>query len=207
MLFEKEGDKQLPDFPEQPYTTELENINITEGSVHKIICQWKPSKSKGPDNFHPKLIKEAASKPLTFIFKKSVEEGSIPDIWKKAKVTAIFKKEDRKRAVNYRPISLTSVPGKLLEQIDRNAIVDHTTTNNLVTNTQHGFIAGNSCVTQLLEFMENIAEAIDDGKEVDVIYLDFCKAFDKVPYRRLLKKMQQYGIKGKVLKLGHGISN
>ena len=73
------------------------------------------------------------------------------------------------------------------------------TSNNLFTNAQHGFIARKSCVTQLLEFMEDITEAIDDGKEVDVIYLDFCKAFGKAPHRRLLKKMQQYGIKGTVL--------
>ena len=76
-------------------------------------------------------------------------------------------------------------------------MVYHITSDNLFTNTQHGFIAGNSCVTQLLEFMEDITEAIDDGKEVDVIYLDLCKAFNKVPHRLL--KMQQYGIKGKVL--------
>ena len=81
----------------------------------------------------------------------------------------------------------------------RNAIVDHMTSNNLFTNAQLGFIAGKSYITQLLEFMEDISEAIDDGKEVDVIYLDFCKDFDKVPHRRLLKQMQQYGIKGNVL--------
>ena len=150
-MFEKEGDKQLPDFLEQPYTTELENINICEESVYKMICQLKPSKSQGPDTFHPKLMKEAAnemSKPLTLIFKKSFEEGSIPDIWKKANVTAIFKKRERKRAENYRPISLTSVPGKLLEKIIRNAIVDHMISNILFTNAQHDFTAGKSCVTQ-----------------------------------------------------------
>ena len=95
---------------------------------------------------------------------------------KKANVTAIFKKGDRKKAENYRPISFTSVPGKILDKIVRNAIVDHMTSNNLFTNAQHGFIAEKSCVTQLLEFMEDITEAIDDGNEVDVIYLDFCKA-------------------------------
>ena len=94
---------------------------------------------------------------------------------KKAKVTAIFKKGDRKRAENYRPISLTSVPGKNLEKNTRNAIVDHMTSNNLFAEAQHGFIAGKSCVTQLLEFMEDITEAVDSGKEVDAIYLDFCK--------------------------------
>ena len=75
------------------------------------------------------------------------------------------------------------------------------TNNNLFSKAQHGFIAGRSCVTQLLEFMEDITEAIDSGKEVDLIYLDFCKAFDKVPHKRLLIKMQKYvyGIKGNIL--------
>ena len=71
--------------------------------------------------------------------------------------------------------------------------------NNLFTKAQHGFIAGRSCVTQLLEFMEDITEAIDSDKEVDIIYLDFCKASDKVPQKRLLMKMQKYGIKGNIL--------
>ena len=84
-------------------------------------------------------------------------------------------------------------------KIIRNAIVDHMTSNNLFSKAQHGFIAGRSCVTQLLEFMEDITEVIDSGKEVDVIYLDFCKAFDEVPHKRLLTKMHKYGIKGNIL--------
>ena len=87
------------------------------------------------------------------------------------------------------------MPGKLLEKkIIRNEIVDHMTRNNLFSNAQHGFIKGKFCVTQLLEFLEDITEAIDNGDE-DVVYFDFCKAFDKVPHRRLLKKLEGYGIK------------
>ena len=84
-LFEKE-DNQLPDFPEQEYTTELLDVQISEDKVDKLISNIKPSKSQGPDNFHTKLIKETADelkKPLTIIFKKSVDEGRIPEIWKK----------------------------------------------------------------------------------------------------------------------------
>ena len=84
--------------------------------------------------------------------------------------------------------------GKLV----RDAIVNHMTENNLFSNAQHGFIKGKSCVIQLLEFMEEITQAIDTGDEVDIIYLDFCKAFDKVPHRRLLQKLYAYGIRGKV---------
>ena len=83
---------------------------------------------------------------------------------------------------------MTSVPGKILEKLIRDEIVDHMTKNNLFSSEQHGFISGKSCTTQLLEFLEDLTKALDNGKDVDVIYLDFCKAFDKVPHRRLLKK-------------------
>ena len=93
-------------------------------------------------------------------------------------------KKGEKIPGNYRPISLTSVPCKLMERIIRDAIVKHMTDNNLFSKAQHGFIKGKSCVT----FLENITQAIDNEEDVDIVYLDFCKAFDKVPHRSLLKK-------------------
>ena len=127
-----------------------------------------------------------------------MDESILPPIWKKANISAIFKKGEKKKPENYRPISLTSVPCKLMEKLVRDIIVRHMTENNLFSNTQHGFIKRKSCVTQLLEFLEDITQSIDNGDEVDVIYLDFCKAFDKVPHRRLLQKLYAYGIRGKV---------
>ena len=73
------------------------------------------------------------------------------------------------------------------------------TSNNLFSNAHHGFISGRSCITQLLGYIEDLTEAIDNSEDVDVIYLDFCKAFDKVPHRRLVYKLEQYGIKGDLL--------
>ena len=86
-----------------------------------------------------------------------------------------------------------------MEKLIRDKLVDHMTSNNLFSNTQHGFISGRSCITQLLEYIEDLTEAIDNGEDVDMIYLDFCKAFDKVPHRRLVYKLEQYGIKGDIL--------
>lgn len=137
--------------------------------------------------------------PLTSIFNKSLNEGAIPEIWKCANVTAIFKNGERSKPSNYRPISLTSVPGKLMERIIRDALVNHMTTNNLFCEEQHGFIKGKSCATQLLEYMEDLTAAIDQGYEVDVIYLDFCKAFDKVPHKRLLAKIDRLWNKRKCI--------
>ena len=148
---------------------------------------------------HPKFLKETkdyTTQPLTTIYQTSLDEILIPPIWKRANVSAIFNKgEKKKKTLNYRPISLTSVPCILMEKLVRGAIVNHMTENNLFSNAQHGFIRGKSCVTQLLEFME---ETVIDNGEVDIIYLDFCKAFDKVSHRRLLQKLYAYGIHGKV---------
>ena len=87
----------------------------------------------------------------------------------KNNVTAIFKKGEKSKADNYHPISITSVPGKLMENLVRNAIVEHLTTNNLFSGSQYGFFKGKYCVTQLLEYLEDITEAIDNGKDVDII--------------------------------------
>ena len=78
-----------------------------------------------------------------------------------------------------------------MERLIRNRIDDHMTENNFFSPEQHGFISGKSCTTQLLEFLEDLTEALDSGKDVDIIYLDFQKAFDKVPHKRLLKN---YGL-------------
>ena len=108
--------------------------------------------------------------------------------------TALFQSGEKKLPENYRPISLTLVVCKLMERIIRNMIVDHMESNNLFAKQQHGVRAGRSCTTQLLEFMEEVTEAIDRGEEVDGIYLDFAKAFDKVPHKRLISRLKGYGI-------------
>ena len=80
-----------------------------------------------------------------------------------------------------------------MERLVRNAIVEHMTVNNLFSDCQHGFIKGKSCITQLLEFLEDITVSLDNGKDVDAIYFDYCKAFDKIPHKRLIKKLENYG--------------
>ena len=71
------------------------------------------------------------------------------------------------------------------------------TDNGLFTNCQHAFIAGKSCTTQLLEYMEDITQALDKGYDVYIIYLNFKNAFDKVPHKRLFKYLHAYGIRHK----------
>ena len=107
-----------------------------------------------------------------------METGRIPLDWKKAEVTAIFKKGRKSTAGNYRPVSLTCVICKVLETIIRNAMVQHMDEYNLYSNSQHGFRKGRSCTTQLLQVMETLTQFIDEGNNIDIIYLDFRKAFE-----------------------------
>jgi len=121
-------------------------------------------------------------------------------MWKKAQVTPLFKKGCKSQCSNYRPVSLTVILCKLLETFVRDAIMKHMENNNLFTEHQHGFRQKHYCVTQLLEVVEHWSEILENGGSVDCIYLDFAKAFDTVPYLRLIHKLHTYGIRGKVLK-------
>ena len=116
-----------------------------------------------------------------------------------ANVSAIFKKGDKENPGNYRPISLTSQVFKIFESMLRDSIVGHLKENKLIHDSQHGFMKNRSCLINLLQFLETVTDYIDKGYPVDVIYLDFQKAFDKVPHRRLIHKLTAHGIDGKVL--------
>ena len=85
-----------------------------------------------------------------------------------------------------------------MERIVRDELVEHLENNNLFQPEQHGFRKGKSCTTQLLECMEDWTDAVDNKKELDIIYLDFKAAFDKVPHLRLLNKIWHMGIRGKI---------
>ena len=102
----------------------------------------------------------------------------------------------KKLACNYRPISLTSIIGKLMETILRDQIVKHLESYNLINDSQHGFRRGRSCLTNLLYFYEEVHDLLDNKKPVDIIYLDFEKAFDKVPHKLLIAKLKSHGING-----------
>jgi len=147
-------------------------------------------------------LKELCSElalPLCILFNKSITNRYVPVDWKNANVTAIFKKGTRTDPGNYRPVSLTSIICKILETFVKETFIEHFQTNNLYSQCQHGFRAKRSCVTQLLEVMEDFTQMIDGNDPFDILYFDFRKAFDTVPHERLLIKMQSYGITGDLL--------
>ena len=173
------------------------NMIIQEIEIAKLLKNLKPDKSPGLDNIHPTFLKELHQElatPLSIIFNKSLSEKQIPKEWKKAKISAIFKKGSKSLASNYRPVSLTSVVCKVMEKIIRNHIVKFMTINNHFTKKQYGFMAGRSTALQLLKVIDEWTEAIDNGCGIDCIYMDYQKAFDTVPHRRLIEKLKAYGI-------------
>ena len=132
--------------------------------------------------------------PLTIIFRNSLRTHRIPEQWRQAAISAIYKKGNTKLACNYRPISLTSVACKCMEQLIRTHIIHYMKTNTLFSRKQYGFIRGRSTTLQLLKVMEEWTQALDLGNSIDIIYMDFKKAFDKVPHQRLIYKIRALGI-------------
>ena len=202
-VFTTESDlNNMPPFDEREYDKPLDNINITESLVFDKLKKLKINKSPGPDNIHPRVINSAAktlAKPLSIIFKTSLENKTLPDEWKHANISAIFKKGKKTLPQNYRPVSLTCIICKIMESIIRDAVVKHMTENNLFSQYQFGFISGRSTVLQLLHVLNIWIDILDQGGTLDAIYCDFMKAFDKVPHKRLVYKVEKYGIKGNII--------
>ncbi|MCP4494602.1 MAG: reverse transcriptase family protein, partial [Gammaproteobacteria bacterium] len=145
-----------------------------------------------------KACKQNLSIPIHMLWDQSFSNGRIPDSLKEQFITPIHKKDSKADPANYRPVSLTSHVIKVFERIIRNNLVEYMEGNFLLSNKQHGFRRGRSCLTQLLAHYDSIIRNLNSGLETDVIYLDFSKAFDKVDHGLLLRKLKFYGIKGKL---------
>ena len=201
--FTNEPEGAIPDF-QQRTVIPIDNMIITNAMVYNKLKDLDPNKSFGPDEIHPKMLIEIAdyvAEPLAIIMNKTLENGTLPDDWKMAHVTPIYKnKGEQNLAINYRPVSLTSIVCKTMESLLREHIMAHLLNKELLSNKQYGFISKRSTVTQLLNYIDKCCESIANGKVVDSIYFDFAKAFDTVPHRRLQKKLESYGIRGPLLK-------
>ena len=182
----------------QPYPS-MPDIKVTKEGVEKLLKKINPSKPCGPDMIPARILRDMAdeiSPVLTLIFQSTLDLGEVPEDWKSANVSPIFKKGDRFKASNYRPVSLTSLCCKLQEHIITSNVMSHLDHHKILTDCQHGFRARRSCETQLLTLVHELAETVDKGGQMDLVILDFSKAFDRVPHRRLLGKLNHYGIRG-----------
>ena len=189
--------------PEFPSLTEekLEDVKFDVESVKELLHNLNPNKAAGPDGVETRLLKECAEEMapvMCQLFRKSLDEGEVPNGWKEAHIVPIHKKGNKAIMGNFRPVALTSVISKVFEKIIVAAIISFLTVNNLITPQQHGFIRGRSCQTNILLCLEKWTESLDNNKSVDVAYFDYSKAFDKVSHRLLLIKLKSYGIDGRL---------
>lgn len=195
-----------PDDPLPPIElseSELQDVNVLASDVKTIILNLKKNKAVGPDEIHNKLLIYAAdviSEPLAIFFNRCLAEGKFPTDWKLAYVTPIHKKGEREICSNYRPISLLSCVGKIFERCIHKYVYEFLMLNNLITETQSGFMAGDSTTNQLLSIYENMCLNYDLNITTHQIYFDISKAFDRVWHRGLIHKLEAIGIRGNLLK-------
>ncbi|GAB0203674.1 mitochondrial enolase superfamily member 1 [Grus japonensis] len=170
---------------------------IEEDRVRELLAKFDIHKSTGPDRMHPRVLRELAdviAKPLSIIFERSWRTRDMPEDWRKASVTPVFKKGKKEDLGNYRPVSLTSTPGKMMEQLIQGIINKHVEEKEVIGSGQHGFTKGKSCLTNPIAFRDGMTSSVDKGRAVDVVYLDFSKAFDTVSYNILVSKLRKCGL-------------
>lgn len=176
---------------------DMDTIFITKDLVNKYLKRININKGAGPDGIPPIIIKRCSSSltlPITLLFERSIREGCVPSLWKQALVTPVPKGEVSSDIEKYRPISKLCQFGKILEKIVSDQL--STAMRRHIIPNQHGFLSGRSVESNLLSYTEAILTALDNNCQVDAVYTDFAKAFDKVCHERLLIKLWHFGIHG-----------
>lgn len=172
----------------------VENLNYY--TIVNELKSLNKYKSTGPDGMLAYVLHECAESiaiPIEKILNKSLDMGKLPESWKEAPITPIFKSGKKTDPANYRPVSLTAITCKVMEKIIKRTMVKHIMENELLSPNQHGFTSNKSCVTNLLETIDSITEALNQGYYVVLILLDFAKAFDTVPHEELILKIRAFG--------------
>ena len=184
------GNKSYPEFKFQLITQ-----NFTLSELKNLKC----NKSSGMDNIPPRLLKDAAAviaKPLTEIINTSLAMGAVPDEWKCAKVTPVFKKGKRSEMDNYRPISVLPVASKLLERAVHRQLYQFLSKHQILSPFQCGFRKNHSTESAAISFTDSIRRGMDQGLLTGTVFIDLRKAFDTVDHDIIVSKLKAAGISG-----------
>ena len=183
------------------HTIFLDDMLFSDDIVFEHLRKLKNSTSVGPDGFPSILFKSLAFElayPLSLIFNLSLQSCQLPKIWKLANIVPIHKNKSLSDYRNYRPISLTCVPCKVMEGIVKDKITRFVVQNEILTDKQHGFRSKRSTISQLILALNEWVTDLDKNNCIDVAYLDFSKAFDTVSHSKLLCILERMNIKGNI---------
>ena len=180
---------------------DIGSIILTYDEIAVYLKDIDTSKGDGPDNISPLLLKNCAehlSGPLLHIFNLSLSKGEFPMRWKTSHVTPIFKSGSRSNIENYRGVAILPTFGKLFERIISSKLTE--TFSSIISVHQHGFVKGRSTTTNLVEFVSFATNVVESLVQLDVIYTDFKKAFDRVSHSILIRKLNEMGVHSNLLR-------
>ena len=194
-VFTREIDFTAPRMSKQ--NVDMQEIQVERQEIKDLLEKIDTRKAMGPDGVNGWILKECREQleePIWDIITSSLKEGKVPKEWKRANIVPIYKSGNKMDPLNYRPVSLTSVVGKLCEIIIKERWVQYLEDEKMITEKQFGFRKGRSCVTNLLSFYSRVIDGVQERDGwIDAIYLDLKKAFDKVPHKSLLWKLEYEG--------------
>ena len=134
---------------------------------------------------------DVIARPVSVIFERLWRTGEVPEDWRIASDTPVFLKRLKGRCSELQ-VSLTSLPGKIMEQILLEAMLTHMQDKEVIRGSHHSLTKGKLCLTDLGDFCDGATASTDKGRPMDAIYLDFCKAFDTVPHNILISKWKRW---------------
>ena len=203
-VFQEPDEKSpLPNIEQLDCERRFDMVAFDETKIRKAIESLKNDTAPGPDGISAHVLKNLNGEladPIAIILNKTISSDAIPRIWKCSNVSAIFKKGSRSDVSNYRPVSMKSLLCKLGEKVIKNELLDFLINNNMIKASQHGFMPGRSTTTNLIEYLDKITTALDEGLTVCSVYTDFSKCFDRIPHRLIIHKLKtRYNVDGAVL--------